>query len=369
MTLKAIGSFQDIKDYGTDNAVYVVTDSGINGTEEPKGQPSHPVDNIDDAIDIANNNDIKTIIVSTPDNTKITPTKPLDSFNVIGKGGVDYDKLHFNMNGVSHNGTFFENLVMEGDCSNAPFTLVNSCVLAMINSMSGSILAGKNCLVHNQGLQFDAIELWKSHTDNGLNVNEVPELDSDFVQLVGCEGQFILKNIKKSSMIPSYVRSYVSLTSGTIFIDDSCVDDSILIDGNVEVLGKKDSISDDYTLQGRNKGLDNINDNVRLNIEEGSVTEDWDGEGATIFELNYDYLYELNSIILNMENLTESGTWTLELDGITISDGYWDESEDGNTVVIKVGLIINEAVKLQWTPDNNDDNKEIEYSIRYRGDN
>ncbi len=370
MVLKELPNKEDVVDYGIDETVYVSQSSEYSGAEKPIGQPSHPVNNIDDAIQIANERNLPKIFIKDGEFSRDdAPTKGFTDLHVTGHN-VDSHKL--DLNGVDVTGAFFEHVNLYGECVGS-FLEGRNCVLGfegdLINTDSYGVIAMVDSLVHSEGNHEAVIvEYWRCYSDNAMTEDNFPYIKAQAVQLIGCHGQFEIECT--GSTFDLYYKSFISLVDGVLKINSESTNSHYFnIYGNTEVINQSLSNMNYWNLQNREKGLDNIHDNIVMDEETGTATYGDAGGEQDIFNIDFTVLSDVSNFKLDLSNLTQSGTWRLYVDGVKVREESWNADEDSDTVLIKFDMITSEELNLTWEEDADEGaDRGIPYAVRWRGE-
>ncbi len=120
------------EDLNYSNGIYLDTSTSYSGTVYPKGTRSYPVNNLADAVVLADRYNIHKILLVGD----LTITQPLIGYSIDGDGNSIID-----FNNTITTGTSFMQCVMTGN-QNSNFNMFISCKLTNINNLTGTFI---NC--------------------------------------------------------------------------------------------------------------------------------------------------------------------------------------------------------------------------------
>lgn len=234
------------------------------------GQPRHPVDNIDDALVICAQRNIGQIFLADGD---FTPNNSLDELIIIGKnpGSCSLDLNNQSVNNLTCHG-----LVVYGEGTGDYLFIFNG-VIARVDK--SQLIFDGNVYTIETEIGAQGVSCTYFFMANGTSSNRFmpsadkdPVISAERVQILSSSGDFYIDDLQTVTSPFAFV-SKIFLTSGSITFKPNCNTNNIEVYGNAEIINEADISYDDYTLQGREKGLNNIYDEVKGVKEDVAVTQ------------------------------------------------------------------------------------------------
>jgi len=343
---------------------------GTPGTEWPIGTPGVPSDVIADVITMCTNRNLRKINV----HGAVTLGAIMEHYCFFGSEHQDIaDQV--SLNGQDVDGSHFEGLIVTGAQGGAAFLTLIECTVNALTLFAGRM---KRCSFYTSTCSFR---------------------DASFIDLVDCESvsgavtitvqaptRASIKNWRGNLILTAqdggvcHVRGYKgyleidAMTAGTlnvfangadIAINGDCTGGTINIFGNARVTGAGGGVViNNYTLEGRTKGLDDIHDRIGGASTEGTYSLPNDLVENTAFTIpagtpgsqRMTLQLDLSNLVQNVDirvkydmhgdgaviPIMETFNWTVGMDDIV----YFREISGQRAVTVTVqSLIVQGAVK------------------------
>lgn len=203
-----------------DAAIWVDTVDGLPGTGFPRGTPTDPVDNIQDAITIAVTRNLRRLRVRGT----IVFTEPVEGYHIEAQSSQASASI--NLNGVSVDGCHFRNVVLSGTGSGTI-----DCVSCRLGSVAGVLGRFYTCGVEGVTIPSGAGDTEFINCFSEIPGSARPTIDAslgagDDLMLRGWMGGVRLINVDVATQDVS-----IDLVSGTVELDSSCTAGTIVVRG------------------------------------------------------------------------------------------------------------------------------------------
>ena len=222
-----------------DGYIWIDTHNGVSGSAYPTGTPFRPVDNLDDAIVIAQAVGIRSFMV------RGTVTLNSNIGRWVFRGNGDLENNIILLNGQNIENCYFELMTLTGTCSG--IGNYNKCVLYNVDGLSG---IGIDC-----GLQ-GTIKLGASGTS--LLLKDCSAIsDPTVIDMTGDNRAFQAQGTGDFKLINASADCLVSfsISNGSVEIDSSCVGGSAIVQGIATVIDNSNGMTvADQTLAGLHGG-------------------------------------------------------------------------------------------------------------------
>lgn len=298
--------------------VYIDSATGSAGTAFPLGTPTHPVDNIANALTIAVARNLHHLHIH---GTFGAITETLSNYLIRGVIGPLGSPLLTLVAGVANAGTIFRHCMISGT-ANGWATYEDNCLLIGLSGVQGLI---RNCNLNG------TIKLGSGITDfDGCTTVGGPiTIDLDDIAAGTCIMHNIIGTVTLTNLDTAGTVKIYSSEGANITINASCTAGTINIYGNCNVTDNSaGSTVNDYTIYTRTKGLDDIHDDL-VTVKAKSDLINSDSGSASITGTDSDTIIP--------SSLPTKMHLTLDISAL-VANGA------DNTIEIKVGVAASELV-------------------------
>jgi len=206
------------------DSVYVDADSGKPGTAYPLGTINDPVDNIPDALSIANTYGMQKIHITN--DIAVNDGVDVSGYTLIGSRSLGNSVIV--ESGAITDETYFENLTVSGVMGGA--VRYTTCVLGSIQNFNGG---AKNSLLTNDivitGTGANYFTECDTYIDDSSQYKKI-NIGSRRVNIIRCRGNYEIVNKTGTNT------TAIDLVAGTVLIDSDCIAGEIFLDGIVHTI-------------------------------------------------------------------------------------------------------------------------------------